>query len=62
MCLTTTGRRARHGAGQAVRRGRQDRDGKRCVIFQVWDFVGDIYDLSMYFVVDDTAAITPVLR
>jgi SAM-dependent methyltransferase len=33
--------------------GVRDRDGKRYVIFQVWDFAGDIYDLAMYFVVDD---------
>ena len=23
------------------------------MIFQVWDFAGEIYDLAMYFVVDD---------
>jgi SAM-dependent methyltransferase len=28
-------------------------DGKRYVIFQVWDFMDDVYDMSMYFVVDD---------
>jgi len=25
----------------------------RYVVFQVWDFIGDIYDLAMYFVEDD---------
>jgi SAM-dependent methyltransferase len=25
----------------------------RYIVFQVWDFVGDIYDLAMYFVEDD---------
>ena len=25
----------------------------RYVIFQVWDFEGEVYDLAMYFVVDD---------
>jgi SAM-dependent methyltransferase len=31
-------------------------DGERYVIFQVWDFVGNVYDMSMYFVVDDGSA------
>jgi SAM-dependent methyltransferase len=31
-------------------------DGKRHVIFQVWDFLDNIYDMSMYFVVDDGTA------
>jgi SAM-dependent methyltransferase len=31
----------------------RDRNGKRHVIFQVWDFRGEVYDLAMYFVVDD---------
>jgi SAM-dependent methyltransferase len=33
--------------------------------FQVWDFVGDVYDLAMYFVVDDRASeqlVTHVMR
>src|SRR5262249_53100840 len=33
--------------------GVRRRDGVRYAIFQVWDFAGDIYDLSMYFVADD---------
>jgi len=39
-------------------------DGKRYLIFQVWDFDGDIYNLSMYFVADDGEAecITRVMR
>ncbi|MFI5459532.1 MAG: class I SAM-dependent methyltransferase [Isosphaerales bacterium] len=39
--------------------------GKRYVIFQVWDFAGQIYDMAMYFVVDDRAAeplVTHVMR
>ena len=39
--------------------------GKRHVIFQVWDFVGDIYDMAMYFVVDDLTSeqlVTHVMR
>lgn len=31
----------------------RDRDKRRYVIFQVWDFRGEVYDLAMYFVVDD---------
>jgi hypothetical protein len=26
------------------------------VIFQVWDFVGEVYDMAMYFVVDDRSS------
>jgi SAM-dependent methyltransferase len=33
--------------------GVRDRNETRYAIFQVWDFVGDIYDLTMYIVVDD---------
>jgi SAM-dependent methyltransferase len=45
--------REERGRGLIKPYGVRDRDGKRFVIFQVWDFVGDIYDLAMYFVVDD---------
>lgn len=31
----------------------KDEDGKRYLIFQVWDFDGDQYDFSMYIVEDD---------
>jgi SAM-dependent methyltransferase len=41
------------GTGLVKPYGVRDRDGKRYVSFQVWDFAGDIYDLTMYFVVDD---------
>jgi SAM-dependent methyltransferase len=40
-------------------------DGKRYVIFQVWDFEGAIYDLSMYVVEDDQVSehvVTHVMR
>ena len=33
--------------------GVREECGKRYVIFQVWDFVGHLYDLAMYFVIDD---------
>jgi hypothetical protein len=45
--------REEHGTGLVKPYGVRDRDGKRYVILQVWDFAGDIYDLAMYFVVDD---------
>jgi SAM-dependent methyltransferase len=43
----------------------REEDGKRYVIFQVWDFVGQIYDMTMYFVEDDGASgqlVTHVMR
>lgn len=45
--------------------GVREEDGKRYVIFQVWDFEGRIYDMAMYFVVDDRASehlVTHVMR
>jgi SAM-dependent methyltransferase len=33
---------------------------KRLIIFQVWDFQGDLYDLSMYFIADDQLSDDPV--
>jgi hypothetical protein len=33
--------------------GIREEGDKRYIIFQVWDFVDQTYDLSMYFVVDD---------
>ena len=45
--------REERGTGLIKPYGVRDRDGRRYVIFQVWDFAGDIYDLTMYFVVDD---------
>jgi len=41
------------GKGLVKPHGVRDRDGVRNVIFQVWDFDGEVYDLSMYFVADD---------
>ena len=31
-------------------------DGKRDILFQVWEFEGDIYEMSMYMVKDDGRA------
>ena len=28
-------------------------DGKRCLIFQIWEFNGPVYDLAFYIVLDD---------
>lgn len=48
------------GTGLIKPYGVREEAGKRYVIFQVWDFVGELYDLSMYFVVDDKASEQPV--
>ena len=53
------------GTGLVKPYGVRERDGRRYAIFQVWDFAGDIYDLAMYFVVDDRASeqlVTHVMR
>ena len=48
------------GIGLVKPCGVREQDGKRHLIFQVWDFDGDHYDLSMYFVEDDgVAAVAP---
>ena len=36
--------------------GVREEHGKRYVVFQVWDFEGDSYDLTMYFVEEDMAS------
>lgn len=45
--------REERGPGLVKPYGVREEDGKRYIIFQVWDFVGQEYDLGMYFVVDD---------
>lgn len=53
------------GSGLVKPYGVREEDGKRYVIFQVWDFVGEVYDLAMYFVADDRASeqiVTHVMR
>jgi SAM-dependent methyltransferase len=53
------------GTGIVKPYGIREAAGKRYLVFQVWDFVGDIYDLSMYFVEDDqqrSHATTTVMR
>jgi SAM-dependent methyltransferase len=44
------------GTGLIKPYGVREHDGRRVVIFQVWDFEGDIYDMAMYFVFDDRSA------
>jgi SAM-dependent methyltransferase len=41
------------GSGLVKPYGVREEGGKRYLILQVWDFVGEVYDLAMYFVVDD---------
>jgi SAM-dependent methyltransferase len=45
--------REERGTGLVKPYGVRESDGKRYVIFQVWDFEGEVYDLAMYFVADD---------
>ena len=57
--------REERGTGLVKPYGVREEDGKRYVIFQVWDFEGRIYDMAMYFVVDDRASehlVTHVMR
>ena len=57
--------REESGTGLIKPYGVREENGKRYVIFQVWDFAGDLYDLAMYFVVDDRSSdqlITHVMR
>jgi len=44
--------REERGTGLVRLYGTRDRPNGRYLVFQVWDFEGDIYDLSMYFVFD----------
>jgi SAM-dependent methyltransferase len=48
--------REERGTGLVKPYGVRDRDGRRYVLLQVWDFEGEVYDLAMYVVVDDGAA------
>ena len=47
------------GSGIVKLYGLREDKGTRFLIFQVWDFVGDIYDLSMYFIADDHRSSVP---
>ena len=48
--------REERGTGLVKHYGVREEGGTRYVVFQVWDFAGSTYDLSMYFVVDDRAS------
>ena len=52
------------GTGLVKPYGVRKEDGKRYLIFQVWDFVDQVYDMAMYFVVDDGVSdpVTHVMR
>jgi hypothetical protein len=57
--------REERGTGLVKSYGVREEGGKRHVIFQVWDFVDQVYDMAMYFVVDDRASeqvVTHVMR
>ena len=57
--------REERGSGLVKPYGVREEGGKRYLIFQVWDFVGEVYDLAMYFVVDDRTSehlVTHVMR
>lgn len=50
--------REERGTGLVKPYGVRELGDVRYVIFQVWDFVGPLYDLAMYFVEDDRASST----
>jgi SAM-dependent methyltransferase len=53
------------GTGLVKPYGVREEGGNRYFIFQVWDFLDQIYDLAMYFVVDDRTSeqlVTHVMR
>ena len=57
--------RVERGSGLVKPYGVREEGDKRYIIFQVWDFVGRIYDMAMYFVVDDRNSqqlVTHVMR
>jgi SAM-dependent methyltransferase len=54
--------REERGTGLVKPYGIREEGGQRYVIFQVWDFVDRLYDLAMYFVVDDRTSETVVTQ
>jgi len=66
-CLLTVRdyEREERGTGPLKPFGIRAEDGKRYIIFQVWDFVDHVYDLAMYFMVEDLTSgqlVTHVMR
>ena len=57
--------REERGTGLIKPYGVREEGGRRYVIFQVWDFVGSIYNMAMYYVIDDRTSgplVTHVMR
>jgi SAM-dependent methyltransferase len=57
--------REERGTGLIKPYGVREEGGKRYIILQVWDFAGPIYDMAMYYVVDDRTSdplVTHVMR
>ena len=50
------------GRGIVKPYGIREEHGKRYLIWQIWDFEGERYDLTMYFIEDDKASATAVAR
>ena len=50
------------GVGIVKPYGVREEGDRRYLIFQVWDFIGDVYDLSMYVVIDDRKSTQPITR
>jgi hypothetical protein len=51
--------REERGTGLVRPYGVREESGRRHVLFQVWDFEGEVYDLSLYVVVDDRESARP---
>lgn len=54
-CILTTRQYDQEARGKGIFKpfGVREEDNRRFLIFQVWDFEGDQYDFSMYFVEED---------
>ena len=50
------------GRGIVKPYGIREEHGKRYLIWQIWDFEGEQYDLTMYFIEDDKASATAITR
>lgn len=50
--------REERGTGIVKSYGVREQGDVRYVVFQVWDFGGQLYDMAMYFVVDDRVSTT----
>ena len=66
-CIITVRDYDREQRGRGIMKpfGIREENGKRYIVWQVWDFIGDLYDLAVYFIEDDQqsgAATTHVFR